>query len=266
LQKFGKRVAELRRSFFMSFYDEDRALEYDRIVNQPVYKYYVKKKLHQIRNWISCDSVLLDVGCGTGVYTISLAKNCSDIVGMDISPKMVERGFSKAKCLNLNNTYFVVADVGHFPFRDSAFDLVLSVNLFHHVVDEDIINRGFFEQMRCCKRGGNILVFELNPNSLGWSKDLIPKTIRQLVFLLLFPFRQRVIDNVEGDTRMMCISELLDKLKETDIVLKKIGGFIPTYCPKFLFKVFILLENILEITPLLRRYGAHVLLVGKIPQ
>ena len=32
------------------------------------------------------------------VYTQhSLAKNCRTIVGMDISPKMVEIGFSKAK-------------------------------------------------------------------------------------------------------------------------------------------------------------------------
>ena len=111
---------------------------------------------------------------------------------------------------------------------------------------------------------GNILVFELNPNSLGWSKDLIPKIIRGFVYLLLFPLHQRVIDNVEEGTDMMSISELLDRIRETKVVLRKVGGFIPTYCPKFLFKVFVLLEKIMETTPLLKRYGAHVLLVGEI--
>ena len=81
----------------MSIYSESRAIEYDRIIDQPVYKYYVNKKLHLIKNWINKESVLLDVGCGTGVYTNSLAKNCRTIVGLDISPKMVERGLSKAK-------------------------------------------------------------------------------------------------------------------------------------------------------------------------
>jgi ubiquinone/menaquinone biosynthesis C-methylase UbiE len=250
----------------MSLYDEHRALEYDRIVNQPVYYYYVNKKLHLIRKWINHDSILLDVGCGTGVYATSLAKNCETIVGLDISPKMVERALYRAKNLNLNNTYFVIADVAHIPFQERVFDLLFSVNLFHHLVDENIINNGFLEQMRCSKRGGHILVFELNPDSLGWSKSPIPETIRRFVYILLFPFRQKVIDNVEEGTKMVRVSELLHEIRETEVVLKKIGGFIPTYCPKFLFKVFILLEKIMENAPFLRRYGAHVLLVGKIPQ
>jgi ubiquinone/menaquinone biosynthesis C-methylase UbiE len=248
----------------MSIYSESRALEYDRIIDQPVYKYYVNKKLRQIKNWINKESVLLDVGCGTGVYTNSLAKNCKTIVGLDISPKMVERGLSKAKSQNLNNIDFVVADVAYFPFQDKMFDLVFSVNLFHHVTDKNIIARGFLEQLRCGKHFGHILVFDLNPNSLGWSKDLIPKIIRGFVYLLLFPLHQQVIDNVEEETEMISISELLERIKQTKIVLRKVGGFIPTYCPKFLFKIFVLLEKFMETTPLLRSYGAHVLLVGEI--
>ena len=248
----------------MPTYGKKGALRYDQVIDQPVYKYYVNKKLHLIKNWFNKKSVLLDVGCGTGVYTISLAAQCKTIVGLDASPKMVERGLSKAKRLGLDNIYFVIGDVAHFPFRDRVFDLVFSVNLFHHVTDENMVARGFLEQMRCNKQCGHILVFELNPDSLGWSNDLIPKIIRVFVYLLLFPFHQRVIDNVEEGTRMIGISELLDRIKETKVVLRKVGGFIPTYCPKFLFKVFVLLEKIMETTPLLRRYGAHVLLVGEV--
>jgi ubiquinone/menaquinone biosynthesis C-methylase UbiE len=248
----------------MSIYSENQALEYDQIIDQPVYKYYVNKKIRLIKNWINKESVILDVGCGTGVYTNSLARNCRNIVGLDISPKMVERGLSKAKSRGLNNIDFVVADVAHFPFQDKIFDLVFSVNLFHHITDKNITTRGFHEQLRCGKHCGIILVFELNPNSLGWSKDLIPKIIRGFVYLLLFPLNEHVIDNVEEDTEMIRISELLDRIRETKVVLRKVGGFIPTYCPKFLFNAFVLLEKIMETTPLLRRYGAHVLLVGEI--
>ena len=58
----------------MSIYSEDRAIEYDRIIDQPVYKYYVNKKLNLIKNWINKESLLLDVGCGTGVYTTFFGK------------------------------------------------------------------------------------------------------------------------------------------------------------------------------------------------
>ena len=248
----------------MSAYSEDGAVLYDQIIDQQVYKYYVNKKLHLIKNWFDKKSILLDVGCGTGAYTTSLAKQCRTILGLDSSPKMVRRGISKAKRLGLDNIYFVVGDVATFPFRDKVFDLVFSVNLFHHVAIENVIVAGFVEKVRCSKQGGYILVFELNQNSLGWSKHLIPQIIRGLVYLLLFPFHQPVIDNVEEGTRIVNIPELLEGITKIKVILIKVGGFIPTYCPKFLFKIFVLLEKIMETTPLLRRYGAHVLVVGEV--
>lgn len=248
----------------MSIYSEGQAIEYDQIIEQPIYKYYVCKKLSLIKKWINKESILLDVGCGSGAFATSLARDCRLIVGLDISPKMVEIGFLKAKKQGLDNTNFVVADVAHFPFRDGVFNLVFSVNLFHHVVNKKIIKLGFLEQVRCSRKCGYVLIFELNPNSLGWSKAIIPRIIRRFVYLLLYPFHQKVKDNIEEGTEMLGISELEERIKETRIVQKETGGFIPTYCPKFLFNTFIVLEKLLEASPLLKRYGAHILLVGEV--
>ena len=128
------------------------------------------------------------MGCGTGAYATSLAKQCKTVIGLDISPKRIQRAISRANRSGINNTYFVVGDAAHLPFVDKTFDLVFSVNLFHHIAHKNIIAKGFLEQARCVKLGGHILVFELNPNSLGWSKDLIPKIIRDFVYLLFSPF------------------------------------------------------------------------------
>jgi ubiquinone/menaquinone biosynthesis C-methylase UbiE len=217
-----------------------------------------------IKNWFNKKSIVLDVGCGTGVYTTSIAIHCEAIVGLDASTEMVERGLSKAKCLGLDNINFVVGDVAHFPFRDRVFDLAFSVNLFHHIIDENITAKGFLEKVRCIRKGGHVLVYELNPNSLGWSNNLIPQIIRGVVYSILFPFQQQVIDNVEEGTRMINASELMKRIKKIKVVLVKVGGFIPTYCPKFLFNLFVLLERIMEVAPLLRGYGAHVLVVGEV--
>jgi ubiquinone/menaquinone biosynthesis C-methylase UbiE len=248
----------------MSVYDEREASKYDHVIGQLVYKYYVAKKLNLIEDWFSKESTVLDVGCGTGVYTTALSSHCSTIVGSDISPEMVARGIARARAQCLNNIHFVVCDVAHIPFRERTFDLVFSVNLFHHIVNQKIIRDGFLEQERCNKPGGRILVFELNPNSLGWSTDVAPKIVRGLVYLLLFPLHQNVIDNVEEGTRILSFTELTDGMSRTRLILRRVGGFIPTYCPSSLFKIFVLLEKAMEAAPLLRRYGAHILLVGEV--
>ena len=248
----------------MSAYDKGRAIRYDQIIDQPVYKYYVNKKLNLINEWLKPKSVILDVGCGTGVYTTFLAKRCETIVGLDVSREMIMRGLFKARHQGLDNVYFVIGDVANAPVQDRVFDLVFSVNTFHHFSTKENILKGLAEKSRCCKRNCRMLIFELNPSSLGWSKNVVPKIIRGFVYLLLFPFRQRVIDNVEEGTQMINVPELLKKTGRIKLISLKVGGFIPTYCPKSAFKIFVLLERIMEVMPLLRRYGAHILVVGEL--
>jgi ubiquinone/menaquinone biosynthesis C-methylase UbiE len=248
----------------MSAYDKDGAIRYDQIIDQPVYKYYVNKKLNLINDWLKPKSVLLDAGCGTGVYTTFLAKRCETIVGLDVSREMIMRGLFKVRHQGLDNVYFVIGDIANAPVQDRVFDLVFSVNTFHHFSDKNTILKGLAEKARCCKRNCRMLIFELNPSSLGWSKNAIPKIIRGFIYLLLFPLRQRVMDNVEKGTQMINVPELLRETGRIKLVSLKVGGFIPTYCPKFALKIFVLLERTMEVTPLLRRYGAHVLVVGEV--
>lgn len=248
----------------MSSYDEKGADRYDHVIQQPVYKYYVKKKLEMIKRWVRRSDYILDVGCGTGEYTTSLANHCKLIVGLDTSPKMIKRGHAKAKIKGLENIAYVVGDITHLPFCNKIFDVVASVNLIHHLVYDRIIFQGFLEKVRVSKRGSHIIVFELNSNSLGWSNNLIARIIRGIVYVILFPLKQDVLDNIEENTRVIDIPNLFERIQKINICLQKIGGFIPTYCPIALLNFFILLEKVMEATPLLKRQGAHVLVVGEI--
>ena len=49
------------------------------------------------------NKTLLDVGCGTGVYTLHLAKKCLHVEGLDSSNEMLEILKFDAKNLNLTN-------------------------------------------------------------------------------------------------------------------------------------------------------------------
>ncbi|KNC51270.1 ubiquinone/menaquinone biosynthesis methyltransferase [Thecamonas trahens ATCC 50062] len=74
------------------------------------------------------DEVLrvVDVACGTGDVTFALAKAFpgADVVGTDLSGRMLDLAAERADGEDLDNVYFVQSDMCHMPFEDGAVDLV----------------------------------------------------------------------------------------------------------------------------------------------
>ncbi len=72
---------------------------------------------------------VLEVGVGTGRYAVPLQKSGIDVVGVDISHKMVEQGLGKG----LKNV--VLADGARLPFTPRSFDLATTTHMLHLVPD-----------------------------------------------------------------------------------------------------------------------------------
>src|SRR5438045_1086266 len=74
---------------------------------------------------------VLDVGCGTGWFSNSLAYHHDAVVtGLDFNPVAVERARAVAGAMKLSTT-FAVGDL--FQFQPHApFDLVVSLGVLHH--------------------------------------------------------------------------------------------------------------------------------------
>lgn len=53
------------------------------------------------RGYLSKNSRILDIGCGPGTYSLAFAKQCQEVVAMDISSKMLEHLKEKATQENL---------------------------------------------------------------------------------------------------------------------------------------------------------------------
>jgi len=73
---------------------------------------------------------ILDVGCGTGLEAVFLAKNLGDngmVTGIDNSPRMVEIAAERAKKYGLKNIEFSVDDI-HNPKLSNKFNFVYSLN------------------------------------------------------------------------------------------------------------------------------------------
>ena len=72
---------------------------------------------------------VLDLFCGLGNFTLSLARHCQEVVGVEGSEEMVERGQENAKANGLTNVSFyaadLVKDMSQAPWAEKGFDKIL---------------------------------------------------------------------------------------------------------------------------------------------
>ena len=96
---------------------------------------------------------ILDAACGPGKYAEELFKKRANVVGFDLSPKMVE--LAKERTGKPNN--FFVHDLSE-PFQmfeEERFDLVLSALALHYVENWNPVAKEFF---RILKKGGSVII------------------------------------------------------------------------------------------------------------
>ncbi len=97
------------------------------IINPP------KELVELIENKIIISGKALDVGCGTGNYSIYLAKNGFDVTGVDFSQKAIETARDKAK-QNKVDVKFVKTDVTELSRTiHQTYDFILDYSLLHHI-------------------------------------------------------------------------------------------------------------------------------------
>ena len=92
---------------------------------------------------------ILDVGTGTGRISIPLLERGADLVGCDLSPKMLARLREK-----LPSARLAQSDAAALPFPEACFDAVLTVHVMHLVAPWREALREF---QRVLKPGGSYL-------------------------------------------------------------------------------------------------------------
>ncbi len=109
--------------------------------------------------------VCLDVGCGTGRYSLRIARAGVEFVALDLSLKMLKRLRLKTKKSGVSDTVnVVVADGERLPFRENVFDCLVCALAFDHFED---CERGAGEFSRVLKGDGLCVVSVFNGNTLG---------------------------------------------------------------------------------------------------
>jgi len=71
------------------------------------------------------NSTLLDLGCGSGRFSIGAAKLGFRVTGVDITPAAISAAKNRAKELHLRNTDFIVGDMTELDLESNSFDNVV---------------------------------------------------------------------------------------------------------------------------------------------
>lgn len=114
---------------------------------------------------------ILEVGCGIGNIVFELTKQEHDIIGRDISSEAISHGQKKYPDINIE-----VQAAEELKFEDEAFDIVLSFDLFEHVVQIDkhlgevfrVLRPGGYYMFQTPNKFSNIIFETLKTRTLQW--------------------------------------------------------------------------------------------------
>jgi len=103
-------------------------------------------------------ATILDLGCGPGNLVVAISQRLRDarIVGLDISPSMLQ--WASRHATTDGRLRFIVADAAALPFGDASVDVVVSTLSMHHWTEPADV---FAEIARVLRPGGVALIYDL---------------------------------------------------------------------------------------------------------
>ena len=144
---------------------ESISKDYDLMNDLITFKYHSKWK-KEIAMIAKEDNpkVILDIATGTGDIAINLSKlKDSQIIGVDISEKMLDVASDKIRKMNINNITLELSKAEKLKYRNNFFDLIsigYGVRNFQHLIN------GLKESYRVLKKNGKLIILETSvPNN-----------------------------------------------------------------------------------------------------
>ena len=100
--------------------------------------------------------VILDAGCGTGIFTADILDTGARVVGLELVLEMLRRAVTKCPDRTLQS---VIGDMQRLPFADASFHKAISITAIEFIRDARIAVEELF---RVTKPRGFIVVATLN--------------------------------------------------------------------------------------------------------
>ena len=97
------------------------------------------------------NAAVLDLGCGSGEYTLLAARHARSVVGLDYSRRMLDAARKRARQDNAEHLFFIKANAHHICCKNSAFDTAYSFATLYFIPE---VQKTVAEIARILKPGG----------------------------------------------------------------------------------------------------------------
>lgn len=155
--------------------------------------YYLKAPLRDVEKKIlgklKPGANLLDLGCGSGRFSICAAQMGFNMVSIDIAPQAIEAAKQRARQLGITNINFLCEDMTNLPFKDKIFDYVFCPRFsINAVATFSKRRKAIKEMLRVVKDRGEVFIESFNKFYLGQGIIFLLKNITRDIwrYLLLF--------------------------------------------------------------------------------
>ncbi|MEW6097443.1 MAG: class I SAM-dependent methyltransferase [bacterium] len=189
---------------------------------------------------------ILELGCGTGEYTLRLANTASKIIAIDVSIPLIQQAKQKVKS---SDVYFVVSNAENLPFKDNTFNAVVGNAVLHHLN----LNKTLDEIKRVLKSDGKIAFTE--PNMLN-PQNLIVKNIK---------FIKRLVGESPNERAFFSwqISKTLINQGISEVEVKPFD-FLHPVTPNMLIPLVNKLGEFLEKIPIIKEIAGSLMIKGQL--
>jgi len=186
--------------------------------------------------------VILDLGCGTGNYTLALNRLEIKAIGLDKSMEMLKIAIQKM------SAPFVLGDASVLPFKNQSLDSILSITLFEFLTYPE---KTLSEIYRVLRPKGEIIIGTMNTFSAWFLFKRLKSIFKETAYRY---------------ARFYTINQLKILFKQAGFTNLTTRGVIyfPAFIPCFLIPVVKKLERKWAASPL-RHLAAFVLIRGERP-
>ncbi|MGQ9767927.1 MAG: histidine phosphatase family protein [Anaerolineae bacterium] len=101
---------------------------------------------------------VLDVATGRGIIALAFAPYVAGVLGIDVSPAMLEHADAARAAGNLENVHFRLGEIGALPLAPASFEIIICHDLLHYVTDVPALLARFRSLLAA---GGRLVLDEL---------------------------------------------------------------------------------------------------------
>lgn len=166
-------VEEILNKYYEE-YDED-----SRLVRDKAHTIEYLTTIKYIDKYLKKGDRILEVGAGTGRYSIKYAQDGYQVDSVELINKNLEILKSKiTKNMNINAIQGNCINMS--MYEDNTFDVTLVLGPLYHLYEEEDINRAITETIRVTKTGGKIFIAYITDDAVMLSYGLRKGNLKRL--------------------------------------------------------------------------------------